>query len=176
MVRFVPMVLAAAVLTLALATPVSAQPSSSGDAHYSLDVPTLRLQVQVTTQATYEQQPVGYPQQSAMGGTHPDWGLVVTGAVLLGAGYLTSVVFGALGDNAILFIPVIGGFIHAPLNGTGGGIALGLTVSAVQVVGVILLIVGLVANIPNDPPRVASLVPRLVGGPGEAGGGLRWSF
>lgn len=176
MLRFVPMALAVAVLTFGLAMPASAQLTSGhAQPHYSLHVPQLRLQVQVTTQATYEQ-PANYQQTEVARSTHPDLGLVITGAVLFGAGYLTSVIFGVLGDNAILFIPVFGGIIHAPLNGTGGGIALGLTVSAVQIVGVILFIVGMVANIPDDEPTTASLVPRLVGGPGDAGGGLRWSF
>jgi hypothetical protein len=49
-------------------------------------------------------------------------------------------------------------------------------VSAVQIVGLILLIVGLVANIPDEEPSVASALPRLVPGPGDAGGALRWRF
>ncbi len=175
MLRFAPMALIAAALTLALAAPASAQLAPRG--HYSLDVPALRVhaQVQVNEQVSYQQQPVGYSQPASVS-THPDWGLVVAGAVTLGAGFLTSIVFGALGDNAILFIPVVGGIIHAPVNGTGGGIALGLSVSAVQIAGLIILIVGLVANIPDDQPQLGSLVPRLVPGPGEAGAALSWSF
>lgn len=111
-------------------------------------------------------------------GTHIDVGLTVAGAVTLGVGYVTSAVFGGLGNNPILFIPVVGGLIHAPLNGTGGGIALGLSLFGVQAVGLIIMIAGLAHNHPNDPRAVAegSWVPEIIGGPGEAGAGLRWRF
>ncbi len=118
------------------------------------------------------QQPVGATYDT---GTHMDTGLIVTGSVILGVGYLTSAVLGGLFDNFILFIPVAGGFIHAPLNGTAEGIALGVSLSSVQVAGLVILIVGLASNHPNEPRR-ADLEPELVPGPGEAGLGLRWSF
>ncbi len=177
MLRFVPMALAAAVLTFGLATPASAQLTTGhAQPHYSLDVPQLRLQVQVTNQATYEQ-PATYQQTTVTGGTHPDYGLVITGAVLLGVGYLTSIILGAVLDNGILYIPVIGGLIHAAVfSGYAIDLAVGLTISAAQIVGLILLIVGLVANIPDEEPQAASLVPRLVDGPGDAGAALRWVF
>lgn len=155
------------------ATPVAAQ-AAPLRVHASLEVPALRLSSSAYLQV---QAVAAQPGQYAVvqGGTHPDIGLVVAGSITLGLGYLTSVVFGVLGNNAILYIPVIGGIIHAPLNGTGGGIALGLSVSAAQIVGLIILIVGAVANIPDDP-LVASAAPRLVPGPGDAGGALRWRF
>lgn len=124
---------------------------------------------------------VGAPGEKSPGatrpsyGTHPDVGLAVAGGVVLGLGYAAQVIFGVLGNNAILYIPIVGGFIHAPLNGTGGGIALGVSVSTSQTLGLILMIWGLASNHPNEPPR-ASLEPELVPGPGEAGLGLRWRF
>lgn len=108
-------------------------------------------------------------------GTHMDEGLIIAGSVTLGVGWLTSSVFGIIGSNPILFIPLAGGAIHAPVNGTGGGIALGVSVSGVQLVGLIILIAGLAHHHPNAPPR-ASLLPELVPGPGQAGLGARWRF
>lgn len=108
-------------------------------------------------------------------GTHMDDGLIIAGSVTLGVGWLTSSVFGIIGSNPILFIPLAGGVIHAPMNGTGGGIALGLSVSGVQIIGLIILIAGLAHHHPNEPPR-AGLLPELVPGPGQAGLGLRWRF
>lgn len=119
-------------------------------------------------------QPPGGARVSG-GGTHMDDGLIIAGSVTLGAGYLTSLAFGIVGNNFILFIPVVGGAIHAPVNGTLGGILLGVGVSAVQVVGLSLLIAGLAAHHPDEPLR-AGLEPELVPGPGEAGLGLRWRF
>ncbi|MFK7984803.1 MAG: hypothetical protein AB8I08_02155 [Sandaracinaceae bacterium] len=108
-------------------------------------------------------------------GTHSDGGLIAAGAILLGVGYGVSVTFAVLGDNLILLIPVVGGFIHAPINGSEGGIALGLSVSGAQLIGLIVLIAGAAHHHPNEPAQ-ASLVPELVPGPGEAGVGLRWAF
>jgi hypothetical protein len=179
MTRYVSFALTGALVVAmcVLALPQAASAQLARGARFSLDVPSLHLQAQVTTQAQYtEGSAQGAYAQPATRSTHPDYGLVIAGAVTLGVGYLTSIVFGVLGDNAILFIPIVGGIIHAPLNGTGGGIALGLSVSAVQIVGLVLLIVGLVANIPDEEPSVASALPRLVPGPGDAGGALRWRF
>jgi hypothetical protein len=177
MLRFVPMALAAAVISFALAAPASAQLTTGhAQPHYSLDVPALRLQVQVTNQASYEQQPVYQSQPAYAASTHPDWGLVVTGSILLGVGYLTSIILGAVLDNAILYIPVLGGLIHAAIYSAYAiDVVVGLAISAAQIVGVILLIIGLVANIPDEPQQ-ASLAPRLVDGPGDAGVALRWVF
>lgn len=155
----------AALLACAALSSTTSEAQLAPSAHLSLELPSLHLQTR--SQSSYV---------SGGGGTHADVGLVVAGSVMLGVGYLTSATIGLLADNPILLIPVVGGLIHAPVNGTGGGIALGLSVSAVQIVGLVLLIVGAVANIPNEDDEMASLMPQLVPGPGEAGGGLRWRF
>jgi hypothetical protein len=67
--------------------------------------------------------------------------------------------------------------VYIPLaNNTTTGVALGVPSLLVQGTGLILLIIGLAADIPNDPPRTASLTPRLTSGPGELGAGMAWSF
>lgn len=97
--------------------------------------------------------------------------------MLFSAGYLTSIIFGAISGSGVLYIPVLGGLIHVTLySAFAVDVVLGLAVSAAQITGVILFILGLVANIPDEAPTAASLTPRLVGGPGDAGAALRWSF
>lgn len=157
-----------AVALLMAASTASAQSVSAAPRGFSLGLSRLTLATQVA----------GDTAQSSVhvGGTHSNMGLVIGGTVMLSVGYLTSAMLGIFAGNPILLIPVLGGAIHGPVNGTGGGWALGLGLFAVQTVGLILLILGAVAEIPNEPQAVASWTPHLAAGPGDAGMGLDWFF
>jgi len=107
--------------------------------------------------------------------THNDMGLILAGSITLGIGYVTSVVFGAILPSDYLFIPVVGGVILATNRRDAWGLSVGLGTFAIQTVGLALLIVGLVVSYPDDPVAT-SWAPRIVGGPGDAGLGLRWAI
>jgi len=114
-------------------------------------------------------------QTAESGGTHNDMGLILAGSITLGIGYVTSVVFGAILPSDYLFIPVVGGVILATNRRDAWGLSVGLGTFAIQTVGLALLIVGLVVSYPDEPVATA-WVPRIVGGPGDAGLGLRWAI
>ena len=107
--------------------------------------------------------------------THNDLGLILAGSILLGVGYITSVVFGVILPADVLFIPVIGGVVLAPLRPDAWGLGVGLGTVALEAPGLALLLVGIFVSYP-DEPTATSWMPRVVGGPGEAGAGLRWAF
>lgn len=109
-------------------------------------------------------------------GTHIDVGWTVVGAVTFSLGYAASVIFGVLRDD-LFYIPVAGGLVHALIGGADGALGLGLSLFLGQSLGLVVMIFGLSQRYPNDPPPAeASLLPEVVGGPGELGLGLRWRF
>jgi hypothetical protein len=115
-----------------------------------------------------------------------DHGLTIAGGVVLGVGYLFEIITGSIyfGAYGLLgFIPVLGGVIWPAVAGgnpycycLGTGLAFGLPGAAVQITGLIMLLVGVTQNVPVRDRASAPWAPRLAAGPGEAGAALAWDF
>lgn len=106
--------------------------------------------------------------------SHPDYGFIIAGSIVLGLAYVPSAVLGPLTGVWIGGLPVLGAWIWPIWDLTLGLIA-GLPMAAVQTLGFVLLMVGL-ASWSEEPRELASIVPSVVGGPGDLGLGLRWRF
>lgn len=132
------------------------------------------------------------PQPSMHEEEQPIRGLIITGTIMLGVGYVYSVIMGSLLLGATscgirnswsMFIPVVGGYVWGAVDSEGcgsdsfGGDAAGIPGAGVQTIGLALLIIGVLVKRTVTVPRAAvSLVPRLASGPGEAGLALGWDF
>lgn len=129
------------------------------------------------------------PQSARRTVTSPIEELVMAGGVTAIIGYGFHVVVGALAvaygtvNGWMPLIPLAGGFIWAGAEASGGASAgqaiemiMGITGSAVQSVGLILMIVGGLAQETSvvGPRGGSSLAPEVVPGPGDAGLAVRW--
>jgi hypothetical protein len=114
-------------------------------------------------------------------GTTFDGGLVIAGSVTLGIAYVYSLIVGGIfifSGGYTAFIPVVGGLVWLAPS-LAHGLYFGIAGSAVQIVGLITLIVGLVQQVPTyalAERRMRAGLPSITGGPGDAGIGLGWQF
>ncbi len=105
--------------------------------------------------------------------SHPDYGFIAAGSVVLALAYIPSAVMGSIFGSWIAGAPVIGAWLW-PTMEVFSGLIIGLPLAAVQTVGFILLLVGLASWSENVP--WASQPIELIGGPGDIGAGVRVRF
>jgi hypothetical protein len=113
--------------------------------------------------------------------------LIITGGLMAITGFAYNVIAGSVllsgwgnGSPWTLYIPLAGGFIYPAVDGysySSTGEVFGIPGAGLQVIGLALMIIGAAAHETSfRPAGAASVTPELVGGPGEAGLGLRWLF
>jgi len=105
------------------------------------------------------------------------------GAIVAGILELALSSYLRAGEPWTVFIPLVGGFIWAGTDPNCCGFAAGLVFggigSGLQSLGLLFMVIGALARettVVAQRTWGASLEPELVGGPGEAGLGLRWRF
>ncbi len=123
-------------------------------------------------------------------GSEPIMGLFIAGVSMLGAMYLgTAAVSVAVmtsccsnGFAAINFIPVLGPIIYTPTefsSSSDAWVYFYFPATIIQSVSFVMMIAGLAIRRPTGrrgSRRASGATPELVGGPGELGAGLRWTF
>ena len=126
--------------------------------------------------------------------SEPIVGLAIAGGVSFGITYLATIItasiniatcYGSCGWYALGYVPVLGASLFAGIGGAGAvgtyertwPLAFYLPSGAVQMLTFTLMVAGLAMRRPKRAAyAVEEAVPELVGGPGDAGLGLRWTF